>query len=300
MFRAIALVFLCPFAAAVHGCTAAALPQVAPTPLNEDWLRSDEKRIGQLRDALGRAELTVELLREITGSSDVREDRAIGFGARRVRLALYGGYTTIWVNLLAAEPDEHGRSLIAALQFEQRGAPETWAVIAPRLRKAWEGSPVASVLGERESAITYERRDTERLAALRARTEKVLGAVDASAVPSELAPAFEMLTSPYEELVIGRSCFYAGVPPPGAEEISALVAAGRHDLVRRVLRGFNPEGRVWAAHALLEHARAGGVLDDADKRAIDALRALPLKLACCDGCELEHASFDEALKRAAK
>lgn len=206
MGRAIAFVCFCLLGAVVHACTTTALPQAAPAPLNEEWLRSDEKRIAQLRDALGRADLTVELLREIAGSSDVREDRAIGFGARRVRLALYGGYTTIWVNLLAAEPDEHGRSLVAALQFEQRGAPETWAVIAPRLRKAWEGSPAASALGERESAITYERRDTERLAALRARMENVLGAVDASEVPSELARAFELLTSPYEELVIGRSC----------------------------------------------------------------------------------------------
>lgn len=299
MSRLVALALLCLLGGATHVHASTVHSQATSVPLNEDWLRSDEKRIAQLRDALGRAALTVELLREIAGSSDVREDRAIGFGARRVRLALYGGYTTIWVNLLAEEPDEHGRSRVAAVEFEQRGSPETWGAVAPRLRQTWAGSPAASALGERESAITYERRDTERFAELRARMEKALGTVTASEVPIGLVRAFERLTSPYETLVIGRSCFDDGGPPPGAAEIRALVAAGRHDLVRRVLRGFNPEGRVWAAHVLLDRARAGGVLDDADKRAIDALRALSLKLACCSGCELEHASFDEALQRAA-
>lgn len=300
MSRTIAFVFVCLFGGSTLAGVVDACPQTAPVPVNQDWLRSDEKRIAQVRDAFGRAELTVELLREIAGSSDVREDRVIGFGARRVRLALYGGYTTIWMNLLAEEPDEHGRSRVVALELEQRGSAESWAAVAPTLHKAWAGSPAASALGERESAITYERRDAARLAALRAKIEKALGAVSAAEVPSGLARAFGRLTSPHEELVIGRSCFSDGGPPPGAEDIRALAAAGRHDLVRSVLRGFNPEGRVWAVHALLEHARTGGVLDEADKRAIDVLRALPLKLACCDGCELEYVSFDEALRRAAK
>jgi hypothetical protein len=66
-------------------------------------------------------------------------------------------------------------------------------------------------------------------------------------------------------------------PPPGRQETAALVAAGRFDLLRAVLRGLNPEGRAWAAHALLEHQKAGTKLDPADAAAIEKLRALPLK-----------------------
>ena len=296
MFRAFVSAGVCLIAVVALACVGGTSRQAAGAALNEDWLRSDEKRIAQVRDALGRAELTVELLREIAGSSDVREDRAIGFGARRVRLSLYGGYTTIWVVILAEEPDEAGRSRVAALAFEQRGSPETWAAVAPRLREAWKGFPATGALGEHDGWLAYERRDADRIAELRARTEAALGTVPATEVPSELAPAFELLTSPYEQLVIGRNCSYTGAPPPGAVEIRAIVAAGRFDLVRLVLRGPNPEGRVWAAHALLER----GALDDADRRAIETLRALPLEIECCDGCEFEHASFDAALKHAAK
>lgn len=305
MSRVCALVLLVGACAGAHAPERIAVAHETPAPqsaapLDESWLRSDETRIRQLRDALGRDALTVELLRKLTGSSDVRDDRAIGFGARRVELALYGGYTTIWVRLLATAPDEHGASRIAALEFEQRGPPETWPGFAARLRAAWTSGVAPVAIVERAPAFVFEREDAQLVRELHAKAERELGAAPAAEVPAALAGAFRTLTSPFEALVLGRSCFYDGGPPPGAEATQALVDARRFDLLRVVLRGVNPEGRAWAAHALLERARAGVALDAADARAIASLRALPLELACCTGCEVSHEGFDAALAHAAK
>ena len=60
--------------------------------------------------------------------------------------------------------------------------------------------------------------------------------------------------------------------------------AKRYDLVRTALRGMNPEGRVYAAEALLSLARAGGELTAGDQAAIAKVRALKIPIRVCEGC----------------
>src|SRR5689334_16576063 len=95
---ALALVALVACASLV-GAAPSSTQDVQPK-LNEEWLARDLARIEQLRTALETRELTIEGLKRTLKSCDVREDRAIGFGVRRQFIAVYGGYTTIWVRVL--------------------------------------------------------------------------------------------------------------------------------------------------------------------------------------------------------
>jgi len=61
--------------------------------------------------------------------------------------------------------------------------------------------------------------------------------------------------------------------------------------VRAALRGFNPEGRVYAAHALLEREE----IDPRDEAAISELRALSIDITICHGCLVTKTSFTRAL-----
>jgi hypothetical protein len=110
-----------------------------------------------------------------------------------------------------------------------------------------------------------------------------------------LQPAFESLTSPFSDLVLGKFYSIDGGPPPGRMEVTSLIEARRFDLVRCALRGMNPEGRVWAAWALLERAKHGPPLDPSDAAAIAQLRKLPLELTVSHGCSIERLRFDQAL-----
>ena len=73
----------------------------------------------------------------------------------------------------------------------------------------------------------------------------------------------------------------------------ALVAAGRFDLLRCVLRGPNAEARAYAAHALLERQLANAD----DSAAIETLARLPLPLTTCAGCEVYETDWEKALAR---
>lgn len=267
-------------------CLAPLAAQQVEGELNRDWLKSDLQRIEQVRRALAAPDLTVEGLRRELGSPDVREDRDIGFGARRVCLAAYGGYTTVWLRMLAETPADGAESRVAWLAVSQSGSSASWELVAADLRAAW-----ARPLREDRWELAFEWIEPERARALSERTEAALGGGVAVDVPAEHARAFTRLTSPSEDLIVGQEFSIEGLPPPGADEIRALVAAERFDLVRAVLRGLNPEGRVYAAHALL----ARSTLEPQDEAAIAALRALPVELVVCHGCEISHMGFDGAL-----
>jgi hypothetical protein len=271
--------------AALAGGTRAVVQE--PTPkLNEEWLASDLARVEQMRAALDAPELTIEGLKSTLKSCDVREDRDIGFGSRCVYIAVYGGYTTTWVRVLGPTRVGERESRIAGLRLEQAGSPDSWALIKERLRTAW-----GRKMRDTEHGLACERDDAKLTLELRKRTEDALGGHVEVQVPKELAAAFELLTSPFQEVVVGKMYGEDGAPPPGRREMRQLVEARRFDLVRAVMHGLNPEGRVYAAHELLAPDR----IDLKDAPAIATLIKLDVDITTAYGCDVELKKFPAAL-----
>jgi len=259
-------------------------PPREDSQLRRDWLDKDAERARAVVRFLESGEPTVERLREELGSYDLREDRALGFGARRVRLAAYGGYTTIWITAYAATP-RSGSSALASLRIEQEGSDEAWPGVAAALAPIW-GDAATRV----EHGLRVERRYDDVDQRLRQRREAALGAADGKP-SSEHAAAFELLTSPLAELIVGRSFGDDGAPPPGFEAAEQLARNGQTALLRATLRGPNLEGRVYAAHALLARSAA----DERDRATIDALAKVQTPIQTSEGCELTARGWSDAL-----
>jgi hypothetical protein len=88
----------------------------------------------------------------------------------------------------------------------------------------------------------------------------------------DVAGAFHMLMQARPPVVYGASCGFVADDPPGRRAINALRARLRWDLVKKVLHGASPGGRLYAAEALL--ARAG-----VERMSEDALARLPVEEA---------------------
>ncbi len=251
-------------------------------------LAADRELAAGLRRALEAPVLTLETLRRaLPGEPQGEETRALGFGASRVTFELRGNRTIADIVLVSAPPSTSGATPIARIRVSHFAIePAEWKRIAPELERAWRDSTVQVALqgvSEHPSGrpnLRVERESSEVLADLSRRRAEALGDAPASPTPPELAAAWRTLTDPLEELVVGTGCGFVGLPPPGFLSTRALVEAGRFDLLRAVLRGPNPEARVFAAHAL--GARAA--LDATDAAAIATLAALPLELRTCEGC----------------
>ncbi len=132
-------------------------------------------------------------------------------------------------------------------------------------RRAWSGETSPAPGGWRA-----RWRDPSAAADLEARARAVLGGHRPSSVPRELREAYELLLDPLRPVVYDRGQADERPRESGRVALEALLAAGRADLVRNVLRGLDPEGRVYAAAALLDRLEP----EPEDEGALRALLAL--------------------------
>lgn len=108
-----------------------------------------------------------------------------------------------------------------------------------------------------------------------------LGAPPVATVPEELRDALEVLTSPWNVCLDGVSS--------SSLAAKRIAAGGRVDLLQHALRGPQPEGRVHAALALLSLVSPATPLSDADRIAIEKLRALDTTTRLCGFCLMSPA-----------
>lgn len=246
----------------------------------QEALATELEQVARLKRTLVVEPFTVESVQRELGHIPRHECVELGHGMRWVVLTLEGGYTLTRIEMLAeaAEP-----IAIARMRIEQSFRKRRYSngTVQSELERAW---------GEdtRQPWMPFfaERLDRAREAALLAPE-----AWEAPAEPPlELAEAFRILMDPNIQLKVGLhgGCF--GGTPFGLQMTRVLVKAERFDLLRAVLRGPNPEARVYAAHALTEH----GPLDEADAATIERLACLPMELRCYD-LLFGRGSWDEAL-----
>jgi hypothetical protein len=262
--------------------------------LNRKWLDADlevarvwGRNLGPPGDATP-AEYTRRL-----GAVGEPEVRQLGFGARTIELARPGGYLNFRFTLLV-----HRERIIQWRAWVWPDSSEAWAKLRGGLPAAWGGLGRDVEQDRTGGTYGYEYTwsDERGLGILHAAFEAALGRPDATApVSGNLAPALELLTSPFSKTEVGIRCFEDGRQPSGRTAIEKIVAAGRNDLLRVVARGLNPEGRVYAARALL-HLPAS-MRQPADRALIEALRASAVPTSTCSGCKGDRQPASALLKR---
>ena len=268
-------------------------PQVVPERLDQDLAR-----IAQLQRALASTPFTLAaLLRELPDPF-TRESRELGFDARWVELAFRGGHTTVHMSMLVVPPEAGPESVIARIRVEQViHEPELWDEVEPVLGRAWSRGSSSGVLWNvldtryGKPSFRVERARPELGVALQQRIHAALGGAPASEPPAELAEAYRTLMDPLEVLAVGTSCGFIGSTPRGYAYAGWIRRAGRFDLLRSILRGPNPEARVFAASALI----AEDALDAAEAAVIGTLARLPVQITMCSGCVGSRGSWQEAL-----
>lgn len=249
--------------------------------INAEWLSKDLKVIRNLRELLppGCDKLSKFRIAWAPRFNDPlfapnRGPREAGGGAVDLHTQVSGGYLTCFIDVLAVDDE------IAAVRIRCQAADFLrWNQIKFRILSAWDGTAAEN---DRGAEWNHRNRAAlERLAAVLARD---LGAPAAAEVPPALLRHVSLLTSPVERFEFGATCYDGGEPPAGRVAMDALLKADRWDLVRNVLRGPHPEGRVYAAEALLNRRPDGMSLDAADLATIRAIHALPTPIEVCEGC----------------
>lgn len=260
----------------------------APAALTAGALRSEMRQANSSSVPAHSVDGLLRALKKVNaGQVDVREDQDRGFGARRLYVAIYPD-CTYWISLLAID----GSVASASISYSGSVSSESWARVVAALGEV--GLSVARP--QVEGAFGYYAfTDRARLQSLSRNVAQEMGAASAVTVPKSLRSTYEALMSPTSRLVFGSACGYAGTKPAGRAGAQALQKARRVDLLGNILRGPNPEGRVYAAQALESLGRAGVALGAGDQEAIVKVKALPVLINACSGCMPESATAAQLL-----
>lgn len=255
-----------------------------PRGVNRRWLQWDCDLIWSVRRALPPDPARGALVGLRKDTSPVQEID-LGFGLVRHKQKAAGGYLGCYVTAVTYDGG------LVSMQVSCWGHPEKRERTRPIIERAFgEGFKRVDAEYGVDYRTEYEVPPASRRA--RAALDARLGPLAPVAVPAQLASAYAKLMSPQEELAVGVNCGEGGTPPPGAEEAEALRAARRIDLLRNVLRGPNPEARVYALRAL----RQLDALDAQDRASIERFTALPIKVRHCIGCNFADGTIQEALR----
>ncbi|MGQ0613094.1 MAG: hypothetical protein ACT4PV_05080 [Planctomycetaceae bacterium] len=262
---------------------AMALAARAGDEINAAWLASDLAVAKRVAALLPPGERTTAAFRDALEPFDVREDRDIGFGARRAHLALYGGYTTTWITFVS-----HGDT-IGPVRVDVTGGPPE---VRTRIAAAWGKLAPKEV----PQGFVYECGEPAGPVAFSEARAKALGGPLKMEPHPDLVKDYALLWSPVSLLLYGTMCGDGGDPPPGREALERILAHPRKlPVLLDLLRGPNPEGRVYALEGL-ERLRKGGVEIDAAREAtIKAVRELAVRIQCCAGCILYDEQAEKAL-----
>jgi hypothetical protein len=254
----------------------ASLARADEDALREDWVGRDIDAARRVAGAL--SETRLAKFKEKLGSASAEEDRDIGFGARRLRLAVYGGYTTTWITLLSRE------GAVGPLEVScHEDQPDVWAALRDRIGAAYKGhEPEIDDRGLR--LRRGARADPE---GFRTERSRILGPPLGIDPHPSIENAYLLLWSPTSDLVYGWMHGEGGDPPAGRDAVERILAHEQGEaLLDDILRGPNPEGRLYAAEALLRLEKRGKKPGEQARKNIGWVRKSDVKIHVARGCEV--------------
>jgi len=253
--------------------------------VEREWLLADLDVIERTRRALPPAARLRELVKTLP-SSEKGEHVDLGFDQARDEQVFGGGYLSCRFNMVAFHDDFE--LVDVNCNWPESAPAAVHAVVRDALGPAFEITTRGIGYKAGHVRFDFPRKTAEARNAL----SRELGELTPVEFPSELREPYELLLSPLQTLDIGDYCYEGGEPPDGLIAARKLVVARRADLLRNVLRGPNPEARLYAARGLREL----GALSDADRALTLKLRKLKLPLVNCSGCTIHREPSEETWK----
>lgn len=164
-------------------------------------------------------------------------------------------------------------------------------IIKNHLKQYWHSSEILTNCEGLEFEYFYLNEDLQKDYELS--VAKDLGIVKSFDIQEEFKGSYDILMDASHYYDYGDSCYYSGVKPTGKVAIEQLVDAGRFDLVKNIIRGFNPEGRAYGIEALLKaNSTRRGLLTDTDREVIKTLISIDMVVNHCSGCIVGEYTYD--------
>jgi len=253
-----------------------AVVAAAQDTLDKDWIAKDIAIARRVAEALPPGEAPVAEVVKRLEPNETEEDRDIGFGARRLRLAFYGGYTETRITIVVWKDRAEPVDLTC-----ETDRPETWAEVRDGVESAYR--PLDPKSGPRGLQVRIGHQAGPD--GFREARTKALGPPLGVDPHPDLAKEYLWLWSPFSDVTYGTTAGFAGEPLRGRTAIEKILAH-RHGkpLLEDLLACPNPESRVYAAEAWLRLERKGEKLAERVRKGIAWVRESDVEIHVARGC----------------
>ncbi len=255
------------------GCVA---QQAEDKPLNAKWLQNDLDGVKFLVRLMPVENLSIPELKKrfeaIKENTSWFDESNLGFGARRARLNMGLGYTSIYIDFLLFRNKIVHYTIVADVDKKVALTEHGTAV-----KRVWKENGGPSFV-EKNNELIFEKDYPEVWKSYEDYLTARLGPKTNVSVPEGLKGSYELLTNPFENSRISTVACDDGKPA-----IDELESAKRTDLIENALRGYNPGGRIYAAISLLRMKRKGNRLSAATQRTINRILTSDAEAAVCHG-----------------
>jgi hypothetical protein len=252
--------------------------------LNEEWLNEDKTNFINLMDVLISDNKEINYFQDELKNIGVRAKQEIGFGAKKYEFAQSGGYISNWINICTLNDSIfYCKVAITSDDVEKMEILAERDSLISKLLRNWNRKSFKQNGGLFES-FDYEYINNDLYQAFTDSVAKELGELNNTSIDYTVLNDYQTLTSPFENFDFGYACYIEGAPPIGRTAIENIKLSNPI-LVKRVIRGYCPEGRIYGVEALLELAEQEKLdLTYSDKKIIKKVLNLKIPINRCQGC----------------
>ncbi len=218
-------------------------------------------------------------LAKAAGTS-ARDTRIVGPDARWMRFARGGDEVTIWIDAIVH------RSTVAAIRLRSLGGSDTWKQAAAKA--------LGNMASVKKDGLDHRLEHTQPLDRYRKATHAMFKTPPATPWGG-FTDDVRTLMDPLGDLDYGTSCYEAGEAPPGRPAADRLRLQGNWSAFAAILKGLNPEGRLYAAQALLLLAAEGVPVSKDARDAIDVVRRMKVQVSTCNGSLVQDRTPHEVM-----
>lgn len=260
--------------------------------LNSEWLKLDKENFNNIlslldnQSALNNQDQFINSIIKL----DIRETKDLGFGLTYFECAQYGGYVTTWINLVAFKN--------VIIQYEISYSKEDFQIIDYLIKRDPKMRNEISYVVDSTARYSFSYLDSLTFDEFKTNVASELGPIklSSSEQDNEFYSNYSILTSPFNSYDYGTTCYYSGVEPEGRTAINYFVSSNNVETIREIMKGYNPEGRLYAIEALLTAVKEKkATLTEQDKVSIKRILALKIPISTCSGCMVSTSTADDLL-----
>lgn len=260
------------------------------------WIQKDKRNFKNLAKFISKRDFTLENFKSEIKSLYISEENQIWKNSSRVKAYQYGGFISHSINIasyndtiFSMEINIFGEDATVLKRIAKKNKK-----IELELKKNWKYSSIIDSNKKLVENYKYVFVDKKIKSQFEKNMADELGEMYDFEINEEIRESYEILIDPLRNYEFGYSCYYEMSKPDGRKAIEKILEAKRFDLLKNIIRGYNPEGRAYGIEALFKiYSENKSIISKEDKECIESILESNIFINECSGCDVSPISYEE-------